>query len=65
MYLFSLVYSILQKERRYENDNYRLYRKYSYKSYEYNKEKNQCADLLLFYADILINNSENNNYEKI
>lgn len=26
--------------------------------------KNQCADLLLFCVDILINNSENNNYEK-
>ena len=63
MYLFSLVYSILQKERRYENDNWGLYRKYSYKSYDIIR-KNQCADLLLFCVDILINNSENNNYEK-
>ena len=40
-----------------------LYRKYSYKSYDIIR-KNQCADLLLFCVDILINNSENNNYEK-
>ena len=53
MYLFSLVYSILQKERRYENDNWGLYRKYSYKSYEYNKEKSMCglAIILRWYID--------------